>query len=203
MEIVKIDAQKREAFGKKHNKTLRKEGLIPAIIYGGESPTAIAVTPKSVKGIVYTPEFKIAEIDVAGQTNKCILKEIDFHPVTDEIVHIDFLRMIDGTPIKVELPVEFKGVSPGVKAGGKLIAQLRKVKVKTLPEKMVDRLYADISTLELGGSIRVKSLEIPEGMEVLVNPATPIAIVEVPRALKSASAAAASTEEAVAEEETT
>ncbi|MEE9440251.1 MAG: 50S ribosomal protein L25 [Saprospiraceae bacterium] len=209
MEVVQIEAKSRELFGKKHTKALRKEGLIPAIVYGGGDVTTISLTARAVKPIVYTPNFKVAVINVGGQKLKCILKEIIFHPVTDEIVHIDFLKLIDGTPVKVEIPVSFKGKSPGVKEGGKLIPQLRKVKVKTLPEKMVDVLYVDISELDLGGSVRVKDLEVPEGMEVMVTPAMPVAIVEVPRALKSEAAeaadedetldAAAPTEEAAAE----
>ena len=189
MEIVKVEAQARESFGKKHTKKVRKEGLVPAIIYGGNNNTAISVTPKSVKSLVYTPDFKLAEISVNGETEKCILKDITFHPLSDEIVHIDFLRVIPGTSIKVEIPVDFKGKSPGVKEGGKLIPQMRKVKVKTTPEHLVDKLYVDISELELGNSVRVRDLDLPEGIEVMTTTATPVAIVEVPRALKSAEAA--------------
>lgn len=189
MEIVNIEAQTRESFGKKHTKAIRKEGLVPAIIYGGDKNTAISVTPKSVKSLVYTPDFKLAEIDVNGDKHKCILKDITFHPLSDEIVHIDFLRVIDGTPIKVEIPVDFKGKSPGVKEGGKLIPQMRKVKVKTNPEHLVDKVYVDISELELGNSVRVRDIDFPDGMEVMTTTATPVAIVEVPRALKSAAAA--------------
>ena len=196
MEIVKIEAQARENFGKKYTKVVRKEGKVPAIIYGGENTTAISVTPKSVKPLVYTPDFKLAEIEVNGETHKCILKDIDFHPLTDEIVHIDFLRMIPETPIKVEIPVGFTGKSPGVKEGGKLIAQMRKVKVKTTPEALVDKLFVDISELELGGSVRVRDIDFPAGMEVMTTPATPVAGVEVPRALKSAAAAEAKAGEA-------
>lgn len=189
MEIVKVEAQARESFGKKHTKLIRKEGLVPAIIYGGDNNTAISVTPKSVKSLVYTPDFKLAEIDVNGDSHKCILKDITFHPLSDEIVHIDFLRIIPGKPIKVEIPVDFKGASPGVKEGGKLISQMRKVKVKTTPDILVDKVYVDISELELGNSVRVRDIDFPEGMEVMTTLATPVAIVEVPRALKSAEAA--------------
>lgn len=189
MEIVKVEAQARESFGKKYAKQLRNEGLVPAIIYGGNNNTAISVSPKSVKSLVYTPDFKLAEIEVSGDTHKCILKDITFHPLTDEIVHIDFLRLIPETPIKVEIPVDFKGKSPGVKEGGKLIPQMRKVKVKTTPESLIDKVYVDISSLNLGGSVRVRDIDFPEGMEVMTTTATPVAVVEVPRALRSAEAA--------------
>ena len=188
MEIVKVEAQVRENFGKKHTKLVRKEGLVPAIIYGGGITQAISVTPKAVKALIYTPDFKLAEITAGGTTYKCILKDITFHPLSDEIVHIDFLRAIDGTPIKVEIPVGYKGKSPGVKAGGKLIAQMRKVKVKTTPEHLTDKLYVDISDLELGQSIRVRDIEVPAGMELMTTGAAPVALIEIPRALKSAAA---------------
>jgi len=199
MEIVKVEAQTRESFGKKNTKIIRKEGLVPAIIYGGDNNTAISVTPKSVKSLVYTPDFKLAEISVNGDTYKCILKDITFHPLSDEIVHMDFLRVIPGKSIKVEIPVDFKGASPGEKEGGKLIPQMRKVKVKTTPELLVDRVYVDISELELGNSVRVRDIEFPEGMEVMTTTATPVAIVEVPRALKSAEAEAEEAAEAAGE----
>jgi len=207
MEIVKVEAQVRENFGKKHTKQIRKQGLVPAIVYGGGTTAAISLTPKSVKPLVYTPDFKLAEISVGSDTYTCILKDIVFHPLTEEIVHIDFLRTIEGTPIKVEIPVGYKGKSPGVKEGGKLIAQMRKVKVKTTPDKLTDKLYVDISELELGNSVRVRDIDLPEGMEIMMTGATPVAIVEVPRALKSAAAAeegeqggeASATEEAAAE----
>jgi len=189
MEIVKVEAQVRTEFGKKHTKLVRKQGLVPAIIYGGGTTAAVSVTPKSVKSLVYTPDFKLAEITAGGETYTCILKDIVFHPLSDEITHIDFLRTIEGTPIKVEIPIGYKGKSPGVKGGGKLISQMRKVKVKTTPDKLTDKLYVDIGELELGNSVRVRDIEIPEGMEIMTTGATPVAIVEVPRALKSAAAA--------------
>jgi large subunit ribosomal protein L25 len=202
MEIVKLEGQIRTEFGKKHTKRVRKQGLVPAIIYGGGTSTAISVTPKSVKTLVYTPDFKLAEITADGETHTCILKDIVFHPLSDEIVHIDFLRTIEGTPIKVEIPVGYTGKSPGVKEGGKLIVQMRKVKVKTTPDKLTDKLYVDIGELELGNSVRVRDINVPDGMELLTTGATPVAIVEVPRALKSAEAAAEGEAAAgVAEEE--
>jgi large subunit ribosomal protein L25 len=115
---------------------------------------------------------------------------LQVHPVTDEIVHIDFLRLVDDVKVKVELPIGFKGVSPGVKSGGKLIQNMRTIKVKTTPDNLVDKLYVSISRLKLGHSVRVKDVEISEGMEVLSALATPVAQVAVPRALKSATSAA-------------
>jgi len=188
MEIVKVEAQVRVGTGKKIAKQLRKQGLVPAIIYGGEKNTPISLSPKSVKSLIYTPDFKLAEITAGDEVSTCILKDITFHPISDEIVHIDFLRTLEGTPIKVEIPVGYKGKSPGVKEGGKLISSMRKVKVKTTPDKLTDKLYVDISELQLGSSVRVRDIELPEGMELMTSGATPVALVEIPRALKSAAA---------------
>jgi large subunit ribosomal protein L25 len=189
MQTVKITGEKRTGTRKVANSKLRKEDKIPAIIYGGGENHLFSTNAKDVKNLVYTPDFKLAEIDLDGTSYECILKDIQFHPVSDEIVHIDFLRLIDGTPIKYEVPIKFKGVSPGVKSGGKLLQQLRKVKVKSTPDKMVDVLYADISNLTLGSAIRVRDIMSNDNLQIENDPATPIAIVEVPRALKSATSA--------------
>lgn len=194
MESVIITGELRSQFGKKANKSLRKEGKIPAILYGGDQVDHFTTTIRDVKHLVYTPDFKLAEIQVDGKVSKAILKEIQFHPVTDEIVHIDFLRLQENTEIKVEIPVNFRGVSPGVKAGGKLIQSLRKIKIKTTPEKLIDALIVDISNVELGGAVRVRELDIVEGIEVINDGAIPIAIVEVPRVLKTEEEAEAAAE---------
>ena len=140
--------------------------------------------------MVYTPDFKLAEISIGGASRKALLKEISFHPVTDEIEHIDFLELIDGQTINAEIPVKFTGTSPGVKSGGKLIRTLRTVKVKTKPETLVDTLYVSIDGLELGSAVRVRDIVVPDGIELMVDGAIPVANVEVPRALKSAESAA-------------
>jgi len=208
MESVQFTAQTREPNGKKGTKQLRAQGLVPGVLYGGSEVKHIAFTPKAIKELVYTAAFKTATIDINGTQEKCILKDIIFHPVTDEITHVDFLRLIEGHPIKVELPVKFTGVSPGVKLGGKMIQSLRRIKVKCLPENLVDTLEVDISHLDLGDSVRVKEIKAIDGLEVMVEGATPVGLVEIPRALRSAEAAegeegegaeAEATEEAAAE----
>ncbi|MFZ1704583.1 MAG: 50S ribosomal protein L25 [Saprospiraceae bacterium] len=191
MVSVDIQGNVRTEVGKKGSSSDRKNGLIPAVLYGGENVKHFTVTPAAVKTLVYTPDFKLAVINIGGDTHRAILKQVQFHPVTDQIIHIDFLRLIDKTPIKVEIPLRFKGTSPGVKLGGKLIQQVRKVKVKTTPESLVHELYADISGLDLGQSLRVKDIIVPKGIEVVNNASTPVALIEIPRALKAAAAAEA------------
>ncbi len=190
MEIVAIQGEQREPKGKKQAKDLRKNNMIPSVIYGGEENIHFQAHPSQFKALVYTPDFKLAEVTVDGKTYKCILKDIQFHPVTDAILHIDLLQLVPEKPFKVNLPIGFKGTSPGVKTGGKLIQKIRRLKVKTTPEKLVDRLLVDISTLKLGSSVRVRDVEPPEGIEITYSPGIPIASVETPRSLRSETAAA-------------
>ena len=190
MDTVAISGASRSDLGKKSSRALRKDGKVPCVIYGGENVVHFSSESKAFKPLIYTPDFKLAEISVDGQSYKCILKDAQFHPVSDEIEHLDFLQLVPEKTVKVNIPVGFKGVSPGVKSGGKLIQKLRSIKIKTTPENIVNKLFVDISGVELGGSVRVRDVELGNGMEVMNPGATPVASVEVPRALRSAEAAA-------------
>ena len=185
METVNVTIQPRTETGKKANHQIRKDGRIPAVLYGKDSNHIFTTTHKEVKQLIYTPNFKLASIEIDGASHNAIVKDIQFHPVTDQIMHIDFVKLIDNHPVKVEVPIRFKGTSPGVKEGGKLIQSMRKVKIKATPENLVDELVADISGVMLGQAIRINELEIGEGIEILSPANTPVASVEVPRALKT------------------
>jgi len=205
METINIEGLSRST-GSKSSKEIRREGQVPCVLYGQGEVHHFAVTPKSVKGLIYTPDFKVANLKVDGQEVKCILKDIQFHPVTDAIEHIDFLKLTNGVPVKVSIPLRTKGESEGVKGGGKLIQQVRKVLVKTLPENLVDELFVDITPLALGQSARIKDIEVTDKIQIMNPPATPVVMVEIPRALKSAQSqqeeedgATAETAEAAAE----
>ena len=198
MESVAIKGNIRTDLGKRASKIARKTDHVPCVIYGGENVVHFTAPVLDFKDLIYTPDFKLVEIEVEGKTYKCILKDAQFHPVTEDLVHIDFLELVDDQPIKVELPVRFKGQAPGVKTGGKLYQKLRTVKIKTTPEHLVDELLVDISGLNLGQSIRVRDIEITDEMEMMTTPGIPVASVEVPRALRSAEAEAE--EEAAAAE---
>lgn len=188
MQVVTFSGSKRENTGKKPNAQLRKEGLVPAVLYGQGVNETFSLKPKDIKPLVYTPDFKVAKLELDGSTYDCFIKDIQFHPVTDEILHVDFLSLSEGVPVNVKVPLRTYGVSPGVKGGGKLIQQIRKIDVRTTPDKLVDHVSVDITGLELGESVRVRDVDAIEGVEILNIPATPVAIVEVPRALRSASA---------------
>ncbi len=194
MQVITIKGESRNELGKKGANSTRKQGLIPCVMYGLNEVIHFSTTPNEVRHLVYSPDFKIAQVEVDGKNFKCILKDKQFNPVTDSIMHLDFLMLVEGRPVKVEVPVRFKGTSPGVKSGGKLLQKVRKVKIKATPEQLVDELMVDISHLELGQSIRIRDVKAGEGVEVLNSPGTPIATVEIPRALRSAQQAAAAEE---------
>ena len=189
MENVAINGKARTEFGKKGSKAMRREGYVPSVLYGGEEVIHFGVTPRSVKELVYTPDFKVAQVSVDGKTYSAILKDIQFHPLSDELLHLDFLELVPEKQVKVAVPVKFVGAAPGLKVGGKLMQALRRIKIKTTPEHLVDTLELDISKLELGQSIRVRDIKTPEGIEITSAPGTPVASIEVPRALRSAAAA--------------
>lgn len=190
MEIVAISGKLRTEVGKKASAKLRKEGLIPCVMYDANQVVHFTADFKDVKKLIYTPKFKLAELEVDGEKYKCILKDYQMHPVTDEIMHIDFLHLLEGNPVKVEVPIQFTGTSPGVKSGGKLQRLVRRVKLKAFPNYLVDKVTLDISPLEMGQSIRIRDIEPMEGVEIMTSPGVPVAIVDVPRAMRSAQTAA-------------
>jgi large subunit ribosomal protein L25 len=193
MEIFKLQGEIRENIGKKHVKEVRKSEAIPCVLYGGKDTVSFSVDPKDVKDLIYTDIFRIVELDIAGKVTRSILKDVQFHPVSDSVLHLDFQELKDGRNVKVSVPVGFFGSSPGVKEGGSLQSLMRRVVIKTTPDTLVDNLKADISKLGLGQSLRVKHLTIPEGIMVMHDENTPIAFVEIPRSLRSAKDAAAKT----------
>jgi large subunit ribosomal protein L25 len=190
MESIKIQAEVREGLGKRSTKTIRNNDMVPCVLYGGKEEMFFTVKPFDVRGVIYTPDFKVVDLHVGGKSHKCIVKDVQFHPVSERIMHIDFLELVPGKKVKVEIPLKFVGTSPGVKQGGKLIQQVRKVKIKTSPENFVKELDVDISGLDLGQSLRIRDITAKEGVEILNAPSIPIAIIEIPRALRSATTAA-------------
>lgn len=188
MKTVSIKAEKRDQVGKAASKKIRKAGKVPCIAYAQNVSISFSADPLELREIIFTPDFKLAEIDLDGEVKTCILKDVQFHPVTDEVIHVDFLELTEGATFKVEVPIRFKGTSKGVKEGGKLQQTVRKLKIKTDKDHLVDSIVLDITNLKLGQSIRVRDVEPIEGVEIVNAPGIPVAIVEVPRALKSAGA---------------
>jgi large subunit ribosomal protein L25 len=135
------------------------------------------------KQLLYTPNVYQVDLNIEGAHYKCILQDAQFHPVNEMILHVDFLELSENKPVKMEVPVRFTGVAPGVQKGGKLISKLRKVQIKAKPADIPDYIDVDVSKLELGKSIKVGELT-SETYDLLNSPNTPIATVEIPRALR-------------------
>lgn len=206
MVTVTVNGTPRNEVGKKSTKAARNAGMIPCVLYsGGGENVHFTCLPSEVRSLIYTPDFKIAEVKIDGKSYRCIVKDIQYDPVHDGIIHLDFLQLVDGHTIKVEVPLSFKGTSPGVRNGGKFQQKIRTVKIKTKPENLVDQLTVDISGLKLGQSLRIRDIAGVAGVEILNPSALPIASVVVPRALKGAGAIEEeeeTTEEAAAGEAT-
>jgi large subunit ribosomal protein L25 len=189
MEVIAISGTARPATGKRAAKDLRNSGSIPCIMYGGKEPVSFSIDPNAARHLIYTPDFKQAELSVDGVVSRCIVKDIQFHPVSEKVLHIDFLELVAGQKVRYEVPVRFLGVGPGVRAGGKLLTKIRRVKVLSLPEAMINEVSVDTSTMDLAQSIRVKDIPVTAGVEILNAPTIPIATIDVPRSLRNAAAA--------------
>ncbi|NLN72869.1 MAG: 50S ribosomal protein L25 [Bacteroidales bacterium] len=171
MKAVSVSGSLRENVGKKDAKSLRKQGLVPCVLYGKGEQKHFSVDKRSFKNLIYTPETNYAEIDIDGTSYKAIVKDAQFHKVTDEILHVDFYEICDTKPIVVDIPLVTVGNSVGVLQGGRLVKHFRRIKVKGLYNKIPDNIEVDISHLKLHDGIVVSELEI-EGVEVMENPAT-------------------------------
>ncbi len=193
MQTVKINAIERTRNGKAASARDRRSGLVPCVLYARNENIQFCANPSELRHLIYTPDFKLAEIKLNGSVHRCILKELQYHPVTDQVTHVDFLKLIDGVPVKVEVPLRLKGNAVGVKSGGKLVSRMRTIKIKATPDKLVSEVFLDISSLDLGQTFRIRDITAQEGIEILNPGATPVVSVEIPRALKTESPAAAET----------
>lgn len=190
MKSVAIQGQLRENLGKSASRAIRSEGKALGVIYGSGKEIHFSAPLLAFRDIVYTQEFKTTEITVDGQTYKCILKDTQFDPITDQLIHVDFLVLENGRKVIAELPIKLVGQSEGVKTGGRLEQKMKYVKVRTLPEHLVSYVEVDITHLQLNANIRVEDVK-NENYEFM-NPARqPIASVVMTRALRQAESEAA------------
>jgi large subunit ribosomal protein L25 len=183
MRVIDIEAKKRESVGTKYSKLARREGNIPAVVYGGEENLHIEVASKAVKDLVYTAKLGKAAISVDGKKVEALVKKVEFHPISEEIIHMDFIELTNGKEVKAEIPVRVEGTSEGAKLGGKQLVKMRKVRATTTPEKLVEELTVDATPLKIGESIRVRDLNL-EGITFSEDPANPIVSVEMARGVK-------------------
>ncbi len=189
MKSIVIEGTLRENSGKKLSKDLRKNNEVPCNINGVEN-FVFSAPVKSFKSLVYSPDFHTATIKLGDKEVNCVIQELQFHPVTDELVHIDFLEIIPGKTLIVEIPLRLNGTPKGAKDGGKITQRIKKLRVKTTPDKLVDRIDINIENIDLGKSIRVGEMKL-EGMEILNASHIPVVSVLIPRAIKEETPTAA------------
>ncbi|MFN8277857.1 MAG: 50S ribosomal protein L25 [Chitinophagales bacterium] len=190
METVNIKAELRTAKGKKAAKELRSKDMILGNLYGGKENIAFYAPYASFKGIVYTPDFKLAAIEVGGKTYKAILKELQFDPVTDKVKHLDFQELVEDKPVKVEVPLRFTGTPKAASMGGKVEQTMRKLSILALPKNLPNAITVDISDMDFGSIKRIKELSV-DGVKILHSPNIPFARLAITRAVKEEAAAAA------------
>ncbi len=185
MKTVEIKGTKRTDLGKKATKQLRNEDHVPCVIYGGEEIIHFSAPSKEFKKIIYTPNVYIINVNVDGQVYPCILQDTQFHPVVDQLFHLDFLQVKEDKPINIEIPVELTGFAEGVKAGGKLQLEKRKLKVRGLAKNLPDTLKIDITNLGLGKTIQVGALSY-ENIELTTAKNAVVVAVKLTRAARAA-----------------
>lgn len=190
MKTVSIQGTKRDTFGKSAARQYRSEDLVPGVIYGGEETIHFTTPAKSLKTLVYTPDFQIAEVAVDGKTYRCIMKDLQFDVVTDKLSHIDLLELVEDKKVIANLPLKYSGQSAGVKEGGRLELKMKTIKVRTLPKFLVEAIEVDITNLQLNGNLRVEDVKA-DNMEVMLPGRQPIASVVMTRALRQAESEAA------------
>ena len=190
MKSITIKGSERESVGKAATRTARNAGMVPCVLYGGDQPVHFTAEEMSFKNLVYTPNVHTVVIDLNGATYNAILQDIQFHPVSDKILHIDFYQLHDDREITMDVPVKITGTSPGVLGGGVLRLNQRKLKVRALPANLPDYVEANISELEMGNKLYVTKVAA-ENFKILNPDNTVVAQVRISRAAMKAAQEAA------------
>jgi large subunit ribosomal protein L25 len=189
MQILEIIGRKRANLGKTTAKQMRREAVVPCVLYGAKvEQVFFAVDMIMFKNLVYTPKVHQVDLNIEGTHYKAILQEVQYHPVSEVILHADFLVVSDDKPVKMEIPIKMTGASPGVQKGGKLLTKVQRLKVSALAKDMPDFIEVSVADLDLNKSIKVGDLKT-NGYVILNSPLVTIASVVLTRALKSAAGA--------------
>jgi large subunit ribosomal protein L25 len=190
METIAINGTPRTELGKKATRALRKAGNVPCNLYGGKETLNFYAPVSAFKKLIYTPEFRLAEISLGGKTYKAILKESQFEPVKDTLLHIDFQELVDNVKVKVSVPLHLSGTPRGVANGGKLEQVLKRVSIIALPKDLPSHITVDVTSMDNGDIKRLRDISVP-GVTFLLADSNPLARVNVPRQVKEDAAAAA------------
>lgn len=194
MKTILLKGLERESVGTASSKALREGGMVPCVLYGGEKQVNFAVYRDDFKNLVYTPNSYLVKVEVGDADYRAIVQDIQFHPVNDSIIHVDFLEIKEDKPVVIGVPTKVTGNSPGVRAGGRLAVKLKKVRIKGLLKDLPDAIEVNIDHVELGKSIKIEDIQVPN-IELLHAPNIAILTVEATRATRQAAndaAAAAS-----------
>ncbi len=194
MKTIDIKATKRPESGKKATNAVRNAGRVPCVIYGGGESTPFSIDEKELKQLIYTPNSYIINFDIDGSKETGVMREVQFHPVREQVLHIDFFKVVPGKPVVVDVPVRLTGNSEGVKAGGKLMLSKRKLRIQGEMDKLPDEIVVDVTDLGLGKTVFVGDLSSDD--YIFLTPATTaVCAVKVTRAARGAAAAAEAAEE--------
>lgn len=180
MKKVSLSGSPRANVGKKDASDLRNKGLIPCVLYGGNGQTHFSINEIALKKVIWSPDVYNVELDIAGKKTNAIVKDVQFHKVSDRLQHIDFLELVPNKPVKLKLPVRLTGSPEGVKKGGKLVQNYRKMNVMGAPEKLPEAIIVDVEKLDIGQNIRVKNISI-DGLRLLETAESVVAAVETTR----------------------
>lgn len=196
MKHFKLSATVRKAdqLGKKATKGLRREGLVPVVLYGGSETQHLVVKADDINKLIYTPDIFLIELDVEGKMIKAVLKEVQFHPVSDKTLHADLYEVSEDKPIVMSVPVVLNGHAVGVRAGGKLVREKRNLRVRAVYDKIPENLVIDVTNLKLGKTIQVHELSF-EGLELVDAPQAVVCAVKQTRAARGKDATEIESEE--------
>lgn len=185
MKSIEIKGFLREGLGKKDSKKLRNEGKVPCVLYGGDEPIHFFAEAGDFRKVVYTPKVYLIDLDIDGTPYKAIMQDVQFHPVDEQILHVDFLKITEDKPVKIEVPILVEGYAKGMRTGGKLKVNLRRLRVKALAKDLPDTIKIDITNLEIGDSFKVGQLEL-DNIEFLNSKSVPVVSIVITRAARAA-----------------
>ena len=183
MKLLEIKCSQREGRGKKDSKKIRKQGNVPCVLYGGGENVHFQAPENDFRHLIYSPNVYLLKLDISGKVYDAVLQDIQFHPVTDKILHMDFFQVFKDKPVSIDIPVQLNGVPEGVKQGGKLALETRRLRARAVPDLLPDILEVDVTGIGLGKSIKVGDLDIKD-IELLDFPNLVIASVKLTRAAR-------------------
>jgi len=201
MKTLLVKGQKRNSLGKKEAKLIRSQELVPAVLYGAGEPVHFSLPFSEMRQLVYTPGVFLIDLEIEGTTYQAMMQDVQWHAVEEQILHVDFLKIEEGKKVKIDLPVKIVGLAKGIKAGGKLKTNLRRLKVKALAKDLPDAIEINVTKFGIGHSIKVGDLSL-KNIEILDKKTNVVVAVTITRAAKGAVGAVVEEEEEVEESAT-